>query len=127
MSRRTATLVVSGLMFIALALAAAFTPVPYGELTPGPTVNTLGPYHGQPVIEVQPGVPTNPNTSGNLNMTTVSVTSKSYDMPLLSAFVGWIKDDADVVPKKSLYPDDKTEKEVEQENAEEFTSSQEHA
>ncbi|NUU21573.1 MAG: PDZ domain-containing protein [Streptomycetaceae bacterium] len=125
MSRRTATLVVSGLLFIALACAAAFTSVPYGELTPGPTVNTLGDYRGKPVIEVQ-GAQTYP-TSGHLNMTTVSVTSKGYDMPLLAAFVGWVKDDADVVPKTDLYPDDKTEQQVEQENAEEFTSSQEHA
>lgn len=125
MSRRTATLVVTGLLFIALACAAAFTKVPYGELTPGPTVNTLGDYRGKPVIEVV-GAQTYP-ASGHLNMTTVSVTSKSYDMPLLTAFVGWVKGDADVVPKGDLYPDDKTEKEVEQENAEEFTSSQEHA
>ncbi|MEU8139838.1 YlbL family protein [Streptodolium elevatio] len=125
MSRRTATLVVSGLMFIALAIAAMFTSVPYGELTPGPTVNTLGDYRGKPVIEVE-DAQTYP-TSGHLNMTTVSVTSKGYDMPLLGAFVGWVKDDADVVKKSSLYPDDKTEKQVEQENAEEFTSSQEHA
>ncbi|GAA4950013.1 PDZ domain-containing protein [Yinghuangia aomiensis] len=125
MSRRTASLIISGLLFIAMALAATLTSVPYGELTPGPTVNTLGPYRGKPVIEVS-GAPTYP-ASGHLNMTTVSVTSKGYNMPLLSAFIGWVKGDADVVPKKSLYPDDKTEKEVEQENAEEFTSSQEHA
>ncbi|MCF2529900.1 YlbL family protein [Yinghuangia soli] len=125
MSRRAATLVVPGLLFIALTLAAAVTPVPYGELTPGPTVNTLGDYRGKPVIEVE-GAQTYP-TTGHLNMTTVSVTSKGYDMPLLEAFVGWFQDDADITVKTDLYPDDKTEKEVEQENAEEFTSSQEHA
>jgi PDZ domain-containing protein len=125
MSRRTATLVVTGVLLIALACAALLTPVPYSELSPGPTVNTLDDYRGRPVIEIE-GHETYP-TSGHLNMTTVSVTSKSYDMPLLNALAGWIKDDSDVVLKSNLYPDDKTAEEVERENAEEFSSSQEHA
>lgn len=125
MSRRTATLVVSGLLLLALACAALFAPVPYAELSPGPTYNTLGDEGGKPVIEIE-GHETYP-TSGHLNMTTVSVTNKSYDMPLLDALAGWVKGDADVVLKKSLYPDDKSAAEVERENAEEFSSSQEHA
>ncbi|MET7302410.1 PDZ domain-containing protein [Embleya sp. NPDC005575] len=125
MSRRTATLVVSGLLLLALACAVLFAPVPYAELSPGPTYNTLGDEGGKPVIEVS-GHETYP-TSGHLNMTTVSVTNKSYDMPLLDALAGWVKGDADVVLKKSLYPDDKSAAEVERENAEEFSSSQEHA
>jgi Lon-like protease len=125
MSRRTATLVVSGLLLLALACAVVLSPVPYAELSPGPTYNTLGDHDGKPVIEIE-GQPTYP-TSGHLNMTTVSVTNKTYDMPLLDALAGWVKDDNDVVLKKSLYPDDKTAAEVERENAEEFSSSQEHA
>ncbi|MDI2128034.1 YlbL family protein [Yinghuangia seranimata] len=126
MSRRSATLAVSGLLLIAMVFAVLTTAVPYGELSPGPTVNTLSPnYQGKPVIEVE-GHETFP-ASGHLNMTTVSVTSKSFDMPLFQAFIGWAKDDADVVKKNDLYPDDKTEKQVEEENAEEFTSSQQHA
>ncbi|CAM5266002.1 hypothetical protein SVIOM342S_00960 [Streptomyces violaceorubidus] len=42
MPRRTATMLASTLMLIALLCAGVFIPVPYSEMSPGPTVNTLG-------------------------------------------------------------------------------------
>ncbi|GGW86712.1 hypothetical protein GCM10010297_04490 [Streptomyces malachitofuscus] len=125
MPRRTATMLASTLMLIALLCAGVFIPVPYSEMSPGPTVNTLGEHEGEPVLQIA-GRKTYP-TDGHLNMTTVRVTSADYRMNLVEAVYGWLAHDNKVVPHETLYPDGKTEEESTQENAEEFNQSQESA
>lgn len=115
----------STLMLFALLCAGVFMKVPYSEMSPGPTVNTLGDSHGEPVLNIS-GHKTYP-TTGHLNMTTVRVTGADYDMNLLEAVYGWAAGDSIVVPHENLYPDGKTEQESSQENAEEFSQSQESA
>lgn len=115
----------STLVLFTLLIAGLFLPVPYSEMSPGPTVNTLGDSRGEPVLSIS-GRKTYP-TSGHLNMTTVRVTSADYDMNLLEAVYGWLADDNIVVPHENLYPDGKTEEQSTQENAEEFSQSQESA
>ncbi|KUO17033.1 YlbL family protein [Streptomyces dysideae] len=125
MPRRTATMLASTLMLIALLCAGVFIPVPYSEMSPGPTVNTLGDHDGEPVLQIS-GRKTYP-TTGHLNMTTVRVTSADYKMNLVEAVYGWLAHDNKVVPHDTLYPDGKTEEQSTQENAEEFSQSQESA
>ncbi|MFJ8109805.1 PDZ domain-containing protein [Streptomyces sp. NPDC096132] len=125
MPRRTATMLASTLMLIALLCAGVLIPVPYSEMSPGPTVNTLGEHDGEPVLQIT-GRKTYA-TSGHLNMTTVRVTSADYRMNLVEAVYGWLAHDNKVVPHDTLYPDGKTEEESTQENAEEFSQSQESA
>jgi PDZ domain-containing protein len=125
MPRRTATMLASTLMLIALLCAGVLIPVPYAEMSPGPTVNTLGEHDGEPVLQIS-GRKTYP-TTGHLNMTTVRVTSADYRMNLVEAVYGWLAHDNKVVPHDTLYPDGKTEEESTQENAEEFSQSQESA
>ncbi len=115
----------STLMLIALLCAGVFLPVPYSEMSPGPTVNTLGEHNGEPVLQIS-GRKTYP-TDGHLNMTTVRVTSADYRMNLVEAVYGWLAHDNKIVPHDTLYPDGKTEEQSTQENAEEFTQSQESA
>ena len=115
----------STLMLIALLCVGVFIPVPYAEMSPGPTVNTLGKHDGEPVLQIS-GRKTY-GTSGHLNMTTVRVTSADYRMNLVEAVYGWLAHDNKVVPHDTLYPDGKTEEESTQENAEEFSQSQESA
>jgi PDZ domain-containing protein len=115
----------STLVLIALLCAGVFFPVPYAEMSPGPTVNTLGEADGEPVLQVS-GHKTYP-TSGNLNMTTVRVTGADYRMNLVEAVYGWLAHDSVVVPHDTLYPNGKTEEQSTQENAEEFSQSQESA
>lgn len=115
----------STLVLFALLCAGVFIRVPYSEMSPGPTVNTLGDSQGEPVLNIS-GRKTYP-TSGHLNMTTVRVTGADYDMNLLEAVYGWLADDNIVVPHDNLYPDGKTEEESTQENAEEFSQSQQSA
>ncbi|MET8113373.1 YlbL family protein [Streptomyces prasinus] len=125
MPRRTATMLASTLMLIVLLCAGVFIPVPYAEMSPGPTVNTLGDHDGEPVLRID-GRKTYP-TDGHLNMTTVRVTSADYRMNLVEAVYGWLAHDNKVVPHDTLYPDGKTEEQSTQENAEEFSQSQESA
>ncbi|MET7437233.1 YlbL family protein [Streptomyces sp. NPDC004082] len=125
MPRRTATMLASTLMLIALLCAGVFIDVPYSEMSPGPTVNTLGEHAGEPVLQIS-GRKTYP-TTGHLNMTTVRVTSADYKMNLVEAVYGWLAHDNKIVPHDTLYPDGKTEEQSTQENAEEFSQSQESA
>ncbi|MET9858408.1 PDZ domain-containing protein [Streptomyces smyrnaeus] len=132
MPRRTATLLTSALLLITMFCVGALINVPYAEMSPGPTVNTLGEHDGDPVLNVKDkpgrdGRPEEYDTSGHLNMTTVRVTGAEYRMTLFGALSGWVRHDSLVVPHETLYPDDKSAKEVDQENAEEFTASQESA
>ncbi|WP_405675867.1 PDZ domain-containing protein [Streptomyces sp. NBC_01511] len=125
MPRRTATMLASTLVLIALLCAGVFIPVPYAEMSPGPTVNTLGDANGEPVLHI-PDRKTYP-TTGHLNMTTVRVTGADYKMNVVEAVYGWLSHDNIVVPHNTLYPDGKTEEQSTQENAEEFSQSQESA
>ncbi|MGY0491910.1 YlbL family protein [Streptomyces sp. WG-D5] len=125
MPRRTATMLASTLMLIALLCAGVLIKVPYAEMSPGPTVNTLADHGGEPVIQIN-GHKTY-DTSGHLNMTTVRVTSADYNMNLVSAVYGWLAHDSIVVPHDTLYPDGQTEQQSSQQNAEEFSQSQESA
>ncbi|ROQ82678.1 Lon protease [Streptomyces sp. ADI92-24] len=115
----------STLVLIALLCAGVLIKVPYAEMSPGPTVNTLGEVDGDPVLQIT-GRKTY-KTSGHLNMTTVRVTGADYNMNLVEAVYGWLGHDSLVVPHDTLYPDGKTEQQSTQENAEEFSQSQESA
>ncbi|GAA2236238.1 PDZ domain-containing protein [Streptomyces nogalater] len=125
MPRRTVTMLASTLMLIALLCAGVLIPVPYAEMSPGPTVNTLGEHDGEPVLQIS-GHKTYP-ADGHLNMTTVRVTGADYRMNLVEAVYGWLAHDSKIVPHDTLYPDGKTEEQSSQENAEEFSQSQESA
>ncbi|MFD6149843.1 MULTISPECIES: YlbL family protein [unclassified Streptomyces] len=125
MPRRTVTLLTSTLVLVALLCAGVLIPVPYAEMSPGPTVNTLADHDGEPVLQVS-GRKTY-EASGHLNMTTVRVTSPDYRMNLPEAIWGWLSGDSLIVPHDNLYPQGTTEQQSTQENAEEFSQSQENA
>ncbi len=115
----------STLLLIALFCVTLLVPAPYAEMSPGPTYNTLGDQNGKPVIVIS-GHPTFP-TTGNLNMTTVEVSSADYRPNLISALAGWIDDKMAIVPHGTLYPDNQTAEQAQQQNAEEFSASQDSA
>jgi len=125
MSRRSATLVVACLLLVALASVAALLPVPYVRLTPGPTTDTLGGVSGKPLIRIA-GRPVYPS-KGQLALTTVAVTAAEQEMGLVDALRGWVDPQAAVVPRETIYPDDKSSEEIQNENAEQMELSQQHA
>jgi PDZ domain-containing protein len=119
-SRRTLTLLLSGVLSIALVLVAAVVRVPYVALAPGPTFNTLGVDDaGKPVISIS-GHPTYAD-NGHLNMTTISVV---MPLTLAQAIRGWLRHDYAVVPRDIIYPPDQSTDAVRKQDAADFKASQ---
>ncbi|MCT2591867.1 PDZ domain-containing protein [Streptomyces sp. N2-109] len=127
MPRRTASMLASLLLLIAVLCAAVLIEVPYAAMSPGPTYNTLGKVDGEQVLSFPGKEDAGNKATGNLNMTTVRVTGSEYRMNLFEAVYGWLAHDSAVVPRSTLYPEDKSARQVEEENAEEFSRSQESA
>lgn len=127
--RRTVTLAVSGTLLAGFAAGALFQPVPYAELSPGPTFDVLGTQNGTasstPLISIT-GRQTYP-TSGQLRMVTVGVSEESYQMPLGEALTGWLKTSEAIVPKDTIYPPGQTQQQSDAENTQEMTDSQDSA
>ena len=109
-----------GLVMLGLLIAQiSAARVPYVELGPGPTVNTLGADGGHDVIQITgTGIST---SAGQLRLVTVNVRS---DLTLLDALRGWVQSQYAVVPRELIYPPNRTEQQVEQQNAEDFKQSQ---
>jgi PDZ domain-containing protein len=122
-SRRVRTLIVGGVLFVVLLIIAITVPVPYVVLSPGPTINTLGSYDNQQIIMIK-GKTAN-KTTGNLNLTTVSISTS--DVSVFQALTGWLEHDRVVVPRETIYPPGQTQKQVEQQDTEDFTTSQDNA
>lgn len=126
MSRRSITLLVAGVLVLVLGAVGALLPVPYVVLSPGPTVNTLGEKSGKPLIRVK-GHRTYP-TDGHLNLTTVSyVGGPKTHMDLITVLRAWFASHDAVVPEEALFPPDETAQQVNQENVQAMTNSQESA
>jgi len=123
--RRTVTLAVSGALLTVFGVGVYLQPVPYAEMTPGPTFDTLGSYQGTPLVTIN-GHQTF-KTDGQLRMVTVGVSSQDYQMPLGTALIGWLSSDEAIVPKETIYPPGTTQQQSDQQNAVEFTDSQDAA
>jgi len=121
-SRRALTLLLSGVLALALTLAAAFTTVPYVSLGPGPAYDTLGAVDGTAVILVT-GAKTYP-TTGRLDLTTVGVRD---GITLFEAVKGWLSPREEVVPREVLFPPDQSAKQVDQMNVQQMRQSQDAA
>lgn len=125
MTRRTATLVTSIVVLVlTLGLVTVF-PVPFVSFSPGPVKNTLGESKGKPVIEVT-GHQTFP-TTGELDLTTVSVTSPDRELTLPQAMRNWLDPHHDLFPRDIIYPPEQSADEVEEQNTAEMTGSQDSA
>ncbi|MDO9381047.1 MAG: PDZ domain-containing protein [Nocardioidaceae bacterium] len=121
MTRRSTTLVSASVLLFALAFVAFVLPVPYVTLKPGPTVNTLGSYDGDPVIEID-GARTYP-TDGSLRLTTVSVTSADARVSIAQAFASYFDEDDAVVPRSQYYPEGVDPKQSEKQSADQMSGS----
>ncbi|GGQ21853.1 YlbL family protein [Streptosporangium pseudovulgare] len=126
MSRRALTLTVAGILTLLLGIVGALLPVPYVVLSPGPTENTIGDVKGKPVISIE-GRQTYP-TSGALRLVTVAYQGGPGNrIDLLSALRGWLDPTIAVVPEETIFPPTSTAEQVDQQNTEEMTSSQDDA
>ena len=78
-------------------------PLPFVELSPGPTFNVIGDYRGKPVITIS-GTPTFP-TAGNLDMTTVNERGGPRSgINIGRVMVGWADPTIRVLPRERALP-----------------------
>lgn len=113
-------------VLIALAVAALFQPVPYVLERPGPLYNTLGEVDGTKLVDIS-GTKTYP-TSGELNMTTVSVYGgPEQGIDLIQAIGGWFNPKINVIPREVIYPENLTDEEQQQISVADFSASQSDA
>jgi PDZ domain-containing protein len=122
-TRRIAVLVVGAVLLLTFGIVGAALPVPYVAQMPGPTYNTLGDIASTPIITIH-GRSRN-SVRGNLNLTTVGVGRGR--LSLLQAVRGWFQKDVSVVPEESVYPSDKSPQQTQQENRQEFLTSEQSA
>lgn len=118
------TLIVTGVVFLILFVLALTLPVPYVILSPGPTYNTLRTDNFGNVIITIKGKTTK-ETTGHLNMTTVSVSSEPVSA--FQAITGWLMHDEVVVPRSSVYTPGESQKQTDRQNTEDFVVSQDSA
>lgn len=124
MTRRVRTLLIAGVLFLVLFVVAIIMPVPYVVLSPGPTLNTLGVDSQNRSIIMIKGRQPKP-TTGHLNLTTVDVSTDR--VTAFQALIGWLQHDRVVVPRSSIYPPGQSEEQVNKEDTQQFTSSQDNA
>lgn len=117
--RRILTLLVALIPIMVFGVLLAAVTVPFVSLGPGPTVDTLGEFDGQQVVQIK-GVPTHP-TSGHLNMTTVS---QRDDLRLGEALTLWLSGQEQLMPRDFVYPPGKSRDEVEKANNADFKDSE---
>lgn len=126
MSRRGLTLLVAGFLALAFAVIGAMLPVPYVVLSPGPTENTIGDVKGKPVITIS-GRQTYP-TQGKLSLVTVAYQGGPDNrLDLVTALRGWLDPTVAVVPEETLFPKSSSAEQIEQQNTQEMTDSQQKA
>jgi Lon-like protease len=123
MNRRVLTLITGAVLLLALLVGGSQLPVPYAELGPGPTLDTLGvDQSGQPIIQLNKRPPA--KTTGHLNLTTVSVRDR---LDLLSAMRGWLDPERAVVPREEIFPPGQTQQQTDAKNTQDFVTSQNSA
>src|SRR6516165_4828567 len=127
MSRRSLTLLIAAIGTAAAIAVSVLIPVPYVILGPGPTLNTLGKdSSGQALITIS-GHPSYP-TSGHLNMVTVSYQGcQGNTFNIFTALVAWLNPHQAVVPESEICPAGQTQKQTQEQDTQEMTSSQQTA
>lgn len=122
LSRRGWTVLLSVVLVAVFGVAGAVVSVPFVALGPGPTYDTLGNAAGSPVIRIK-GERTFP-TSGELRMTTVSLTD---EVTLFGALGLWMSGRYALAPREEYFPPGESDEQIKKENVQQFKNSQSNA
>lgn len=125
MTRQTWTAFASALVFVALAVLLVVVPVPFVTWGPGNARDTLGDVGSEPIIQVQ-GIPTYA-TTGQLDLTVVSVTPAGARLSLPQALVAYWLPHHDALPREAVYAPGKSAEQVQREDADLMETAQDDA
>lgn len=126
MNQRVIAALLATPLAAALVLVALLAPLPYTTYSPGPTVDVLAAPDGKEIIQVGGGEKTY-RDSGQLRMTTVSVTPRTAQVNLFEVMQSWLSSSDAVYPRDAVYPDDRTAEQDETEGQVQMLSSQDTA
>ena len=122
MTRQTWTAFAAAGVFVLLAVLLVVVPVPFITWGPGNAHDTLGTVGREPIITVQ-GIDTYP-TTGQLDLTVVSVTPADARLSLPQALVAYWLPHRDALPRESVYARGKSAEQVQREDADLMETAQ---
>lgn len=125
MTRQTWTALLSAVVFVGLAVVLVAVPVPFVSWSPGGTRDTLGVVGSDPIITID-GTATYP-TSGQLDMTIVSVTPADAQLSLPQALLSYWLPNRDALPRDAVYAPGKSAEQVQNEDADMMVTAQDDA
>jgi len=125
MNRRTVAILIAVPLTALLLLAALAMPIPYVRFEPGSTVDLLSEAGGQERITVTGH--RSYHDGGELRMTTIYATPPRDDITLGEAMLAWIDPDQAVKPYSSVYDDDETPEQDDEQSALQMATSQDVA
>lgn len=128
LSSRALTIIVTGVLAIAIAAVVALVPAPYAVYSPGPATNVLGNVSGVPLIRIEGQPSYRPTSRGTLDMTTVAVSGgPGREVNLGEVLRAWVSPSSAVLPVEQVFPPGQTQQQTEKQNAAEMSQSQESA
>ena len=123
MTRQSWVSIAAAIGFLSCVVLLAFVPVPYVTWSPGETQDVLAADdQGVPLVEVR-GVETYPST-GQLDLTTVSVTKVDGRTSLVEVLLAWARPGFDALDRELYYPPGTTVDQTQHERAEMMSTSQ---
>jgi Lon-like protease len=119
MKQRGITVIVGAVLIATLTWLALHAQVPYVQLEPGPSYNTLGKDdQGKDVIVLTGATAT--QSKGQLRFLTIVIRRQ---LTLAEAIEGWLKGDESVVPEELYFPPGQTQDQIDKENQQDFATS----
>lgn len=106
MNSRSIATVTAVAAIVLLVLGIVGSPMPFVTMHPGPTVDILGTFRSDPIVEVE-GAPTYP-PEGELRLVTVSESTADHDVLLPEALQAWWSPSAALIPRSAVYQDAST-------------------
>jgi Lon-like protease len=123
-TRRTLASLLAFALVIGLAVVVARQPVPYVTYSPGPTVDVLGEFDGEEIIEVSRRTY---DDDGALRLTTVVPSGPDRKVHLPELLNAWVDPDRAVYPRSAIYAPEDTRESVRTESGIQMASSQDNA
>jgi PDZ domain-containing protein len=120
--RRYVLLLTSALSVIALSCVIGLMPIPYVSLQPGPAIDTLGEYSGEPMITFGKQAKTYP-AKGRLDFTSVLVTRADRHFTLLDAVSAYLTPHTAIAPRRLIYQDKESSEESDKKLKAQLTSA----
>lgn len=123
--QRNIAAVIAIIALVGLIVWGSQRSVGYVLYSPGPTINVLGKIDNHPIIKVSGH--RSYHDHGGLRLVTIEPTPYGDHISLLQALEGWVDPNVNVYPYSVVYPKRTTQKSVQQQSAQEMTSSQDDA